>query len=282
MEQYEKKGYLNSEFRLFHLTDQETKEVEYHYHDFDKITIFLKGKVNYIIEGKSYELKPYDLVLVRHNDIHRLVADNSVPYDRIIVYISVNFMNAYKTDSYDLSYCFQKAYTEHSNVLRIPSLEKSSLFGSILRLEKSFLDDGYAAELFRQVLFLEFMIHLNRAAMKNRLEFIDTDNCNSKILDILQYINENLDGELGIEILADHFYISKYYMMRLFKQETGYTLGQYTSQKRLLLAKELLLSGVPGTQACFDCVFKDYSTISRAYKKFFGESLRDTQANHSL
>ena len=27
MEQYEKKGYLNSEFRLFHLTDQETKEV---------------------------------------------------------------------------------------------------------------------------------------------------------------------------------------------------------------------------------------------------------------
>ncbi len=282
MEQYEKKGYLNSEFRLFHLTDQETREVEYHYHDFDKITIFLKGKVSYMIEGKSYELKPYDIVLVRHNDIHRLIADTSVPYDRIIVYISVNFMNAYKTDSYDLSYCFQKAEAEHSNVLRIPSLEKSSLFRSISRLEKSFKDDGYAAELFRQVLFLEFMIHLNRAAMKNRLEFIDTDNCNSKILDILQYINENLDKELGIEVLAKRFYLSKYYMMRLFKQETGYTLGQYTSQKRLLLAKELLLSGVSGTQACFDCGFKDYSTFSRAYRKFFGESLKDTQTNQSL
>ena len=202
MEEYVKKGYLNSEFRLFHLTDQETREVEYHYHDFDKITIFLKGNVNYIIEGKSYELKPYDIVLVRHNDIHRLMADNSVPYDRIIVYISVNFMNAYKTDSYDLSYCFQKAEKERSNVLRIPSLEKSSLFRSISRLEQSFSDDGYAAELFRQVLFLEFMIHLNRAAMKNRLEFIDTANCNSKVLAILKYINENLDGELDIETLA--------------------------------------------------------------------------------
>ena len=30
MEQYEKKGYLNSEFRHFHLTEQETKEVENH------------------------------------------------------------------------------------------------------------------------------------------------------------------------------------------------------------------------------------------------------------
>ena len=256
MEQYVKKGYLNSEFRLFHLTDQETREVEYHYHDFDKITIFINGQVNYMIEGKSYALKPYDIVLVRHNDIHKLTVDNSSLYDRIIVYISPNFMNAYKTDSYDLSYCFQKAEEEQSNVLRIPSLEKSSLFRSITRLEHSFSDDGYAAELYRQVLFLEFMIHLNRAARKNRLEFIDTAGSNTKILDILQYINENLSEELSIDTLAEHFYISKYYMMRLFKQETGYTLGHYISQKRLLLAKELILSGVPGAQACFDAVLK--------------------------
>ena len=174
MDQYVKKGYLNSEFRLFHLTDQETREVEYHYHDFDKITIFLKGCVSYFVEGKSYDLKPYDIVLIRHNDLHKLTVDNSTPYDRIIVYISVNFMKAYQTDSYDLSYCFRKAEEEHSNVLRIPSPEKSSLFRSITRLEKSFSDDGYAADLFRQVLFLEFMIHLNRAAQKDRLEFIDT------------------------------------------------------------------------------------------------------------
>ena len=276
MEQYIKKGYLNSEFRLFHLTDQETREVKYHYHDFDKITIFIKGHVIYTIEGKSYELSPYDIVLVRHNDIHRLVVDNSQIYERIIVYISPNFMNAYKTDSYDLSYCFQKAEEEHSNVLRIPSLKNSSLFQSITRLEKSFSDDGYASDLYRQVLFLEFMIHLNRAARKNRLEFIDTDNCNTKILDILQYINENLNHDLNIDILSDHFYISKYYMMRLFKQETGYTLGHYISQKRLLLAKELILTGVSGTQACFDCGFKDYSSFSRAYKKFFHESPRET------
>ena len=277
MEQYEKKGYLNSEFKLFHLTDQESHEIEYHYHDFDKITIFIKGTVNYMVEGKSYELKPYDIVLVKHNDIHRLSVDASTVYERIIVYISPGFMNEYKTDSYDLSFCFQRAVKEHSNVLRIPSLEKSSLFKAILRLEKSFLDDGYAAELYRQVLFLEFMIHLNRAAAKNHLEFIDTDNCNAKIVQILQYINEHLDGNLAIDALARHFYISKYHMMRQFKQETGYTIGNYITQKRLLLAKELILSGVPGTQACFDCGYHDYSTFSRAYRGLFGESCRETQ-----
>lgn len=275
MDIYEKRGYLNSEFRLFHLTDKESSEIKTHYHDFDKITIFLKGRVSYMIEGRTYELKPYDIVLVKHNDMHRLTVDSSKVYDRIIVYISPNFMNAYQTDTYDLNFCFQKAQAEHSNVLRIPSLEKSSLFGSIVRLEKSFSDHGYAAELYRQVLFLEFMIHLNRAALKNRLEFIDTERI-SKVAGILQYINDNLTDDLNIDHISSTFFVSKYYMMRQFKQETGYTLGNYISRKRLLLAKELILSGVPGTQACFDCGYKDYSTFSRAYRRLFGESPRDT------
>ena len=273
MDIYEKRGYLNSEFRLFHLTDKESGEIKTHYHDFDKITIFLKGRVSYMIEGRTYDLKPYDIVLVKHNDMHRLTVDNSKVYDRIIVYISPNFMNAYQTDTYDLNFCFQKAQAEHSNVLRIPSLEKSSLFGSIVRLEKSFSDKGYAAELYRQVLFLEFMIHLNRAALKNRLEFIDTEHI-SKVAGILQYINDNLTDDLNIDHISSTFFVSKYYMMRQFKQETGYTLGNYISRKRLLLAKELILSGVPGTQACFDCGYKDYSTFSRAYRRLFSESPR--------
>ena len=277
MESYIKKGYLNSEFRLFHLTDQETKEVDYHFHDFDKITIFIKGKVTYMIEGKTYELKPYDIVLVQHNDIHRLTVDNSKVYERIITYISPNFINAYKSNDYDLSYCFQKAKKEGSNVLRIPSLEKSALFHSITRLEQSFTDVAYAAELFRQILFLEFMIHLNRAAIKNRLEFINTDNCNPKVINILHYINENLTSEMNIDHIADTFYLSKYYMMRLFKQETGYTIGNYISSKRLLLAKELILSGTPAAEACYDCGYRDYSTFSRAYRSLFGESVRDTR-----
>ena len=50
---------MNSDF--FHLTDQDTKEIDYHYHDFDKITIFIRGRSIILIEGRSYDLKPYDI-----------------------------------------------------------------------------------------------------------------------------------------------------------------------------------------------------------------------------
>lgn len=272
MSSYEKRGYLNCEFKLFHLSDIPHQEFEFHYHDFDKIIIFLKGSVDYIIEGKSYPLRPYDIILVNHNDIHRPIIDLTVPYERIIVYLSPGFIDSYQTEDYDLSQCFQRANKAHTHVLRMQSMEMSGLYRSIQNLEKATSRDGYANELYCQVLFLEFMIHLNRASLNHRLDFLQTGQANQKVLGIMDYINENLTSELNIDHLASRFYLSKYHMMRLFKQETGYTIGTYISQKRLMLAKELLAKDIPITQICFDCGFKNYSTFSRAYKEFFGET----------
>lgn len=56
--QTEKTGYLNEDFRLFHIKDQTKKEFAYHYHDFHKVVIFISGKVVYHIEGKAYQLSP--------------------------------------------------------------------------------------------------------------------------------------------------------------------------------------------------------------------------------
>ncbi len=34
-------GYLQQNFRLFHLKDKKEQQFDFHYHDFDKIVIFL-------------------------------------------------------------------------------------------------------------------------------------------------------------------------------------------------------------------------------------------------
>ena len=51
-------GFLRENFRLFHLIDKRNLEFNLHYHDFNKIIIFISGNVTYHIEGKSYILKP--------------------------------------------------------------------------------------------------------------------------------------------------------------------------------------------------------------------------------
>lgn len=275
---YNKRGYLSEDFRLFHLNDVGTQELAFHYHDFDKIIIFLSGSVIYQIEGRAYKLQPYDIVFVSHNEIHCPSIDMTVPYERIIVYLSPRFLAAYQTDQYDLSLCFQKARTTHAHVLRMKHPAKRSLFQTMKRLEAASIDAGYASPLYCQVLFLEFMIQLNRLFLNQKLDYPDTSSSDQRILAVMEYINQNLAGTLDVDSLAEHFHFSRYHLMRLFKQETGYTIGYYINSKRLLAARELLSTDLPVTDICFRCGFRNYSTFSRAYKAEFKESPRLTRS----
>ncbi len=269
--EYLKQGYLNSDFRLFHIIDQAKKEFDFHYHDFDKLVIPIQGNISYSIEGKTYPLKPYDIVLIQHNEIHKPIIHDDSTYERIIVYISPGFLQDYKTIDYDLGYCFQKAVDEHTNVLRLFSIANHPLFHSIQKLEDSFQNELYAAELQRKISFLEFMIQLNRAVIHHSLDYMHNASANPKILHIIEYIHNYLTQDISIDTIAKETYMSRYHMMRTFKSETGYTIQEYIRQKRLVLAKELLSKHIPVTQVCYDCGFKDYTSFLRAYKKQFHE-----------
>ena len=55
----QKTGYLSGNLKLFHLVDKRQWTCPYHYHDFDKITLFFQGHVSYDVEGTAYDLKPF-------------------------------------------------------------------------------------------------------------------------------------------------------------------------------------------------------------------------------
>jgi len=85
-------------------------------------------------------------------------------------------------------------------------------------------------------------------------------------------INLNLNEDLSIDIISEKFYLNKYYLMHLFKQETGYTLHNYIQKKRVIRAAELLRSGLQAGEVCSLCGFGDYSTFVRTFKKEFNLS----------
>lgn len=275
MEQYEKTGYLHSNFKMFHLVDSERRDFSYHYHDFHKILIFLGGDVSYSIEGRSYDLKPNDIVFVNAGEVHRPIIHSTKAYERIIIYVSPSFLNSYQEENYDLGLCFKQAHKEQSHVLRVKSFPGSPLGAITDRLEQSLHDTDYANELYHNLLFLEFMIQLNRAAIHHNIHYISNSSSNEKILAVLDYLNQHLTEDLNIDHLAEQFFLSRYYLMHTFREETGYTIGNYLTTKRLQLARELIRNGTPITEACYECGFKNYSTFSRAYKKSFGTSPRD-------
>ena len=263
---YEKKGYLYDVFKMFSLMGLEDRTYEYHYHDFCKLLIFLNGDVTYSIEGKNYKLKPYDFVLVDRGAIHKPQVNPKESYDRIVFYISDAFFQEFSESTCNLHYCYERAKKEGVDVLRFPALVNTQIRSILQDMQKNNEEKPYASDVYARVLFTELMILINRGCMDGTGSCDHAVTYNQKMIDLLYYIGEHLTEEMSVDELAGHFFISKYHMMRQFKQETGYTIHQYITEKRVLLANSLMKTGMSATDACFMSGFKDYSTFLRAYK----------------
>ena len=270
--QSEKKGYLNEEFRLFHIKDQTGQEFSYHYHDFHKVVIFLSGKVTYHIEGKAYHLKPWDILLVSRHAIHKSEINASVPYERFILWIKNDI------SSPQLLQCFQKASDRSYNLVRLNSRLQEKLKDVLFELESSSRSEAFGQDILTQALFQEFMVYLNRIFLEKQYIFDKKSySYDSQIANILKYINHHLSEDLSVDTLASRHYISKYHLMRKFKEETGYTLHNYIVNKRLLQARTLISEGTPVLKAAQESGFAEYSTFARAYRKQFGKAPSEGQ-----
>lgn len=262
----EKTGYLNQEFRLFYLKDQKQQDFTYHYHDFYKVIIFLSGKATYHIEGKSYYLNPWDILLVDKYAIHKPEISSEEPYERFILWIR----NDLKEEL--LTQCFKKATERSFHLVRLHSKMQKKLEQILSEFYLTSKNENWGDDILEKALFHEFMVYLNRIFLEKQYVFDqDSYTYDSRIEELLKYINRNLEKELSIEELSRKYFLSKYYMMRKFKEETGYTMHSYIVSKRLFLARSLISQGLPVTKAALQSGFKDYTAFVRAYKKQFGE-----------
>lgn len=268
-----KSGYLNNDFQLFHLKDKKNQEFEFHYHDFNKIIIFLSGKVTYLIEGKAYNLKPWDILLVNNHDVHKPIIDSSEIYERIIIWANSDFIENHNYENCDLSTCFRLANEKSFNLIRLNSKLQDNIKFIIDSLMTSFNSQDFGSKLLSNSLFIQLLVYLNRVHLNNM--YINDEaslKYDKQIEKILKYINNNLSENLSTETLSQKFYISKYYLMHKFKKETGYTLHNYVNQKRLLMAKDLIISGEQITKVYLQCGFNDYTCFLRSFKNLFKKS----------
>lgn len=263
----EKTGYLKEDFRLFHINDQTKKDFSYHYHDFHKIIVFISGKVTYHIEGKAYHLKPRDILLVSQGAIHKPEIDPSVPYERYIFWIRDDL------SCQELNTCFQKANDRSFNLVRADSALQEHLKDLLPEIEQTLQNKHFGDTVLRNALFTQFMIYINRIFLRTSSSpDKKTYSSDTQVEQLLKYINRNLSENLSIDQLANRFFFSKYHMMRKFKNETGYTIHNYITSKRLLMARSLISQGMPVMKAAQASGFHNYTTFVRAYKKQFGKA----------
>lgn len=264
-----KAGYLQESYHYFHLRDTAGQERDFHFHEFDKLVLLLSGRVDYTVEGSSYALRPWDVLLVKHHTIHKALIDKSEPYERIIIYLDRKFFERAMPGA-RLMDSFDQADMRGSYLLTPKEGQLEELRAGVETYERMARDNRFGAQTMRETIIIQLLIHISRMAAVEPLE--ETGQGDEKIQRTLSYINENLRSSLSVDELAERAYLSRYHFMRLFKAETGSTVHVYVRQKRLLNAARLIREGVPAGKAALDSGFQDYSAFHRAFRECFGIS----------
>lgn len=268
-EQFSCEGYLHENYHYFHLRDTAGQERDFHFHEFDKVVLFLSGKVDYIVENQTYALQPWTVLLVKHHMIHKALIDTNEPYERIILYLDRRYFDRLFPDG-QIMECF-KLSAQRGNQLLKPTEEQRKLLEALIAsYEKAQNTNEFGAQVMRDTIIMQMLVVIGRMGSARETTAMPT--CDPKIQETLSYINENLDKELNVDTLAEHVFLSKYHFMRLFKTQLGSTVHAYIRQKRLLCAARLIREGMSANHAAAKSGFSDYSAFHRAFKESFGVS----------
>ena len=99
---------------------------------------------------------------------------------------------------------------------------------------------------------------------------------------LLTYIDSNLSQRITLVETARHFFISERTITREFQKHLGISFYRYVTQRRLLMAQNLIFNDMSMEDVCRKVGFADYPTFYRAFKKEYGISPRQMKQKDSI
>ncbi|MCU6712536.1 AraC family transcriptional regulator [Paenibacillus sp. J5C_2022] len=248
MELYRKKFQYDAEFPFdysYRDTRSAQNELPDHIHDWYEIVYIYSGGGTFFIDQGIYEARAGDALLIPGNTIHRSFPVDSDPKTSTALFFSPSLVHHQPLgDSFSYLRLFELARRHQSYRLTLDAQQRGRIeeLIELVHLEMSERTAGYrqAALLHLQHILLQLGRCLDRA--QPIVEAADSRTAVPGWMNgILRYIEDNLDGRLGLAQLAERASVTPSHFSRVFKGLTGMNVTDYVTTKRIIQAKELLL-----------------------------------------
>lgn len=246
-----------------------------HFHNQYEIFYLLEGERRFFFDNRSYLVKGGSLILVDENSIHMTTANSEqeIGHDRIILYVERDKMKEFDRLFPNLN--LVKFFHQHYGVFPLNERQQREFIDLYTRLQDEFdsRKRNYRAMIETEIIqyFIRFMRENHTPATEHT--DVSAPSKYQNIYAVADYISEHFDETITLDLLADQFYISKYYLSRTFKEITGYGISEYLNIHRIREAKRLLEETDLSVQRIarklgyesityFEKVFKTYMTMS--------------------
>lgn len=266
---------LSKDFELYYYSDKQIPNVKSHTHDYYEFYFFLEGKVNLHIAGKIYPLESGDVVLIPPHVHHNAeVLSSDTPYRRFVFWISQEYCNRLMAESADYGYLMQHVTVTGNYIYHYDKISFNTLQAKIIRLLEEIQSTRFAKSAQVSLCVNDLVLHLNRSIYE--MTHPKTPRQKQNLYqDIISYIEAHLEEDLSLDKLAGEFYVSKYHIAHIFKENLGLSVHQYITKKRLALCLDTMKSNTEISEAYLMCGFQDYSVFYRAFKKEYGVSPKE-------
>ncbi|MBR5359423.1 MAG: cupin domain-containing protein, partial [Lachnospiraceae bacterium] len=224
---YDDRQYMTSgDYELYYYRDTEAvKRTGLHTHPYYEFYFFLEGNAEAQVQKEHYILSYGDIFIVPPNTTHGVFIKNfDVPYRRFDLWISVPFYERLVAICPDLTYFTDAARKENRHLIHT---EKTS-FNLILNRLYSIIEEKQSLRFGRDtrilLLISDLGLTVNRLAYEqfNRHPAVQ----DSLYRSVCAYIDNNIDSDLSLDVIAGHFFLSKYYLSHVFKNNIGISIHQ--------------------------------------------------------
>lgn len=243
-----------------------------HSHEFYEVLIFIKGDASFAIEGSFFPVSPMDVLITRPGEMHQMCHHSTGSYERIMLTVTDDFFTS--NDCIRFRDIFTEREIGNGNILHIDQAELTEMMNITSRIERYIIQDKNNEVVIRSAV-IEFLYELNRLKPSDRANAHQHE----MVIRATTYINQNLSSDLSLETLSKELFTSKTYLCRVFKQNTGITIGQYITKKRFLKAMALIKNGNSISNSAMLAGFPDYSSF---YKTCVAETGNSPRKNLAL
>ena len=230
-----------------------------HTHNDYELLYILSGDVSHVIENRKYKLKKDDLVIIKPNMYHFVQVDSSKDYERYNILFNPKLLGINNIEL--LPNDIEIINCKHRPIIS-ELFKKTDYYSGVLKKEE--LKDVIA------MLIKELIYNLSLSDIGEDPAL--WENIHPLISKAITEINDNLFNISNIEEIAVKLGVSESYLYRIFKKELKTTPLKYLTEKRLLIAQNLILCGKKPTEVYSECGFLDYTSFYRSYLKLFGYS----------
>lgn len=240
-----------------------------HLHSSLEIYYNIKGCRSFLVNNKFYHCEPNDMFLVPVMQIHKALLKTEESYERCIISISSEIINKIN----DMPNMVQKPFeilfsTEilDSHKTHLSPLEHTEFMELVHTYNRNGNDDADRFIILLKILQFISKKYKNDASVeKNFLPETVAD-------EILGYVEQNFKNKISVAQISQRMALSDAQLYRLFKKETGMTVKEYLTVRRIAEAKKLLRLGFSVKEACFESGFNDYPNFIKSFKKVEGYS----------